>query len=60
MAKNVFLSTGSDANFSDNYFDMLPNTKKTVSIEKNANDDLDSFKNNLKVITLVDTYETDI
>ena len=60
LAKNVFLSTGSDANFSDNYFDMLPNTKKTVYIEKNENDNLDSFKNNLKVITLVDTYETDI
>ncbi|MGB5434629.1 MAG: glycoside hydrolase family 2 protein [Maribacter sp.] len=59
LAKNVFISSGSDANFSDNYFDMLPNTKKTVTIEKSENEDLDSFKNNLKVITLVDTFTPD-
>ena len=60
LAKNVFISSGSNANFSDNYFDMLPNTKKTVTIEKSENEDLDSFKSNLKVITLVDTFTPDL
>ncbi|MBD1261546.1 glycoside hydrolase family 2 protein [Maribacter polysiphoniae] len=60
LAKSVFLSSGSDANFSDNYFDMLPNTKKTVSIKKGANENLASFKDKLKVITLVDTFTPDL
>ena len=29
LAKNVYLSSDSNFNFSDNYFDMLPNTEKT-------------------------------
>ncbi len=59
LAKNVFISSGSDANFSDNYFDMLPNTRKTITIAKGENETLDSFKGNLKVITLVDTIGPD-
>ncbi|MEQ8478337.1 glycoside hydrolase family 2 protein [Fulvivirga sp.] len=56
LAKDVFISSASDQNFSDNYFDMLPNAEKTVSISKNSLD-LESFKESLKVVTLVDSYE---
>jgi beta-mannosidase len=56
LAKNVFLSTNSTHNFSDNYFDMLPNSKKNISIKKGQSEDLESFKNSLKIITLVDSY----
>uniref|UniRef100_UPI00404AC76C beta-mannosidase n=1 Tax=Fulvivirga sp. TaxID=1931237 RepID=UPI00404AC76C len=56
LAKDVFLSSGSASNYSDNYFDLLPNTEKTVSISK-GDLDLESFKKKLKVVTLVDTYK---
>ncbi|WP_235841637.1 beta-mannosidase [Confluentibacter sediminis] len=56
LAKNVFLASGSSNNFSDNYFDMLPNTEKTVSIKKTESETLESFTEKLKVITLADTY----
>jgi hypothetical protein len=46
LAKNVFLSTNSTHNFSDNYSDMIPNSKKTVIIKKDQSDDLESFNNN--------------
>lgn len=56
LAKNVYLSVGSDNNFSDNYFDMLPNTEKKVTIKKSQFDNLESFIEKLKVITLFDSY----
>ncbi|OYX28279.1 MAG: beta-mannosidase [Flavobacteriales bacterium 32-35-8] len=57
LAKNVFLASGSNHNFSDNFFDMLPNTQKTVSIKKTESETLEMFTDKLKVITLVDTYD---
>ncbi|PKQ43949.1 beta-mannosidase [Confluentibacter flavum] len=57
LAKNVFLASGSSNNFSDNYFDMLPNTEKTISIKKTKLETLESFTAKLNVITLVDTYD---
>lgn len=56
LAKDVFISSGSTFNFSDNYFDMLPNTQKTITIKKTASYSLEAFKRSLKVITLVDTF----
>ncbi len=56
LAKSVFLSGDFDINFSDNYFDMLPNTEKTVTIKKEASESLKAFKDKLKVITLINTY----
>lgn len=56
LAKNVFLASGSNNNFSDNYFDMLPNTEKTVSIKKTEMEIIEVFTEKLKVMTLVDTY----
>ena len=49
MAKNVYLAVGSDNNFSDNYFDMLPNTEKKVTIKKSQSENLESFIEKLKV-----------
>jgi len=58
LAKDVFLMSESTNNFSDNYFDMLPNTEKTVTIKKTKLETLETFKNRLKVITLADTYSS--
>lgn len=52
----MFLSLGSTANFSDNYFDMLPNTQKTVTIKKRKTENLESFKSKLSILTLTDTF----
>jgi len=57
LAKDVFLATNSVDNFSDNYFDMLPGSEKLVSIAKGQYKDLASFKEDLKVMTLLDSYE---
>jgi beta-mannosidase len=34
LAKNVFLSTENETLFDDNYFDLLPNEKKTIKLSK--------------------------
>ncbi|WP_282088096.1 beta-mannosidase [Aquimarina algiphila] len=57
IAKDVFLSSDSNANFSDNYFDMLPNTEKRIHIKKSDLETLESFKNTFKVMTLIDSYK---
>jgi len=56
LAKDVYVSSGSTFNFSDNYFNMLPHTTKTVTIKKSPLEDIESFKAKLTVRTLVDTY----
>jgi beta-mannosidase len=56
LAKDVYLSVSSDNNFSDNYFDMLPNTDKKVTIKKSKLENLESFIEKLKVISLFDSY----
>ncbi|AXT61737.1 glycoside hydrolase family 2 protein [Aquimarina sp. AD10] len=56
IAKDVFISSGSDQNFTDNYFDMLPNMQKTIRIKKTNAETLNTFKKKLKVITLFDSY----
>ena len=56
FAKNVFLVANSSNNFSDNFFDMMPNSKKRVKIAKEPNLDLKLFKKDFKIITLDQTY----
>ncbi|MEO1254742.1 MAG: glycoside hydrolase family 2 protein [Bacteroidota bacterium] len=56
FAKSVYVTDGTVNNFSDNYFDMLPNTSKKVSIPNNENDDLASFEEKFKVVSLFDSY----
>ena len=57
MAKDVYLATGTSQNFSDNYFDLLPGTSKTVTVDKGDFADMASFQKALKVMSLRDTYE---
>ncbi|MEL7145371.1 MAG: glycoside hydrolase family 2 protein, partial [Bacteroidota bacterium] len=59
LAKNVYLSTGTSQNFSDNYFDLLPGEAKTVTINRGDFADISTFEKALKVMTLVDTYTKD-
>ncbi len=56
FAKNVYLAVNSSNNFSDNFFDMMPNSKKLVKIKKEPNLDLNFFKKDFKIITLDKTY----
>ena len=55
--KNLYISHSEQyIKLSDNYFDMLPNTEKKVTIKKSRLENLESFIEKLKVITLFDSY----
>ena len=56
FAKDVFVVSNSTNNFSDNFFDIMPNSKKTIKILKQPNDNIDSFKKGLKILTLEKSY----
>ncbi|WP_299627033.1 glycoside hydrolase family 2 protein [uncultured Tenacibaculum sp.] len=60
LAIGVFASGNFDENFSDNYFTMEPNTEKTITIQKGNFKTLADFKKELKVSSLVDTYNPEI
>ena len=47
FAKNVFVSSKLESNFSDNYFDLLPKKVKTIKIKNLKNISLDEFKKSL-------------
>ena len=54
LAKNVYMESGQKGSFSDNFFDLLPGETRTISfITKDINGD---FEQNLKILTVVDTY----
>jgi beta-mannosidase len=56
LAKNIFLSfDGDQGHFSDNYFDLLPG-KAIEIIYYPEHKDFD-YKDKLKIITLIDSYE---
>ena len=57
LAKNVFLATNSIHNFSDNYFDILPNSTKKITIKKEQTIDIELFKESLKIVSLVNSYD---
>lgn len=55
FARGVFMSIkGIDNFFADNYFDLLPKTSRTIHVRSSKN--LEQFKKELEVISLVDTY----
>lgn len=55
FARGVFMSIkGIDNFFSDNYFDMLPKASRTIHVRTDK--DMETFKKELEVISLVDTY----
>lgn len=56
FARGVFLSIkGIDNFFSDNYFDMLPNTSRTIHVTTNK--DQATFTKELEITSLGDTYK---
>ena len=52
FAKNVFVSSKLESNFSDNYFDLMPKEVKIIKIENVNNLSVNEFKKNLKFLTL--------
>ncbi|MDR0363924.1 MAG: glycoside hydrolase family 2 protein [Bacteroidales bacterium] len=56
LVKNLYLFSENDKNcqFSDNYFDILPNETKTVIYKPNKGLDINQLINNLKMISLKD------
>jgi beta-mannosidase len=55
LAKSVLLRCGDeDAFFSENYFDLLPGTKKSVTVTSRMNEK--ELERSLKIISLVDSY----
>ena len=57
FVKDVFLSINSSNNFSDNYFDLIPNNTKTVFINKENELSLDILRENLKIFSLDQSYK---
>ncbi|UZR98358.1 beta-mannosidase [Chondrinema litorale] len=56
LALGVYIASNSSGNFSDNYFDLLPNSEKVISIKKENIQDLSSFEKELKVYSLYTSY----
>jgi beta-mannosidase len=56
LAKNIFLISNSKENFTNNFFDLLPNESVEIKIKKETDQDLFSFKKTFKIITLDKTY----
>ena len=52
FAKNIFVSSKLESNFSDNYFDLIPKEVKTIKIKNVNNLSVDEFKKNFKFLTL--------
>ena len=56
LAKNVYLSSSITGFFSDNYIDIFPDEILEINFQTNDKISIDSLKNDLKVISLIDTY----
>ncbi len=56
LAKNVFIQSPDEGHFSNNYFDLLPNTSKAIIFESNTNSELKLDASNFVTTTLVDSY----
>ena len=55
LARDVYVSLGElDADYSDNYFDLLPGQSAEIAIKTQANED--DVRKSLKVISLVDAF----
>ncbi len=55
LARSVYVSFGnSDAEFSDNYFDLLPGEPVNVHVDSKAG--LDLLKKNMKIMSLADAF----
>jgi beta-mannosidase len=59
LARSVYVSFGElDAEFSDNYFDLLPGAKQTIHVTSKAT--LADLKSQMKVVSLVDAFSSPV
>ena len=56
LIKNLFIDSNLEYNFSDNYFDLLPNKEKVIRIKRDKFSSSSSFKESLQFTSLYDTY----
>ena len=56
LIKNLFIASMLEYNFSDNYFDLIPNKEKVIRINRDNFSSARSFKESLRFISLYDTY----
>ena len=56
LVKNLFITSSIDSNFSDNYFDLIPNEEKLIKIKREKFKSINNFKEGLSFISLYDTY----
>ena len=55
LARNVFLTCGDEeALFSENYFDLLPGTKKSIAVKTTMSQK--ELRQSMKIVSLVDSY----
>ena len=54
LAKNIYLSSDHKGSFSANFFDLLPWETRTINF--NSKDQHPGFEENLKIMTVADTY----
>ncbi len=57
LAKNVYLNCETEGFFSDNYFDLPPNESIKIMFTADKELNQQNFIDELKIITLVDSYE---
>ena len=56
LIKNLFIASKLEYNFSDNYFDLIPNKEKVIRINRDNFSSARSFEESLRFISLYDTY----
>ena len=56
LVKNLFVSSSTENNFSDNYFDLIPFQEKLIKIKRERFQSISSFKQSLSFTSLYDTY----
>ena len=56
LIKNLFIDSNLEYNFSDNYFDLLPNKEKVIRIKRDNFSSSSTFKESLQFTSLYDTY----
>ena len=56
LIKNLFIDSMLEYNFSDNYFDLIPNKEKVIRINRDNFSSARSFEDSLRFISLYDTY----
>lgn len=56
LIKNLFIDSMLEYNFSDNYFDLIPNQEKVIRIKRDNYQSVNAFKESLNFLSLYETY----